>query len=954
MGCTSFEGRIPNTVYRSETSSFSPSSQRISRTFREQGEIPGSPEGSRRVGGEGGDRNSKVTNSRVLQQVVSSAETGGKMAPCFRCIKAQQVCGENKILDGNESDSKGGNKESRLDGVPGHERRILSCTHSSSIQEIPPVCLQQQDISIQGNVLRAKHSSTSFHEDFSTVEQDNALGWFQNYTLSRRLVNPGQLEGGDAESHNFYSESDKRIRNSDKLRKVKFGAITIHYLSGDDDRFNDFLGFSSPETDRESIQNLRKVYLLRTNACKILATTSGTHVRSGEVCPWCQATHETIPVLPQKGLEERLAARGYFNPSSDKPQRRSCLVVGRRKTEEGSYPRAENPRGGHVLGRFQTELGSDHRASLYLGNMDTEGEKGTHQQARVEGHLLCPTEARKLGQRKDGGDLCGQHHSSVLHKETRGNEVMGAIQVGGGATAMGGRERDNSNSEIYRGKKEQCGGHSEQEGPSGGDRMDPKQTGMSGSVESMGKTPSGRICHSTNKEVRNILCPTLGSKCARSGCAAAKLEPSGSICIPSICSNQKGVEQAKELDQLPHDSSSPVVATKGVVPRLDRSASRSAKGSTHKKRSTPTADDEGSTSRSGSSSSDRLETVISLSRKKGLSEKVSKRIFNARATSTNALYQIRWKTYVKWCRKNKVSAVNPSVNSLCKFFIHLWEDRKLAVGTIKGFRSVLQSVLRHNNLDISNNQDITDVIKSFIIEKPLAKKDSINWNVDVVLSFLCSGRFEPLSGSSLRDLTRKTLFLLALALAKRVSELQALSSNVGFTKEGAVVSLMLGFRAKNDNKMKRLPRNFLVKSLTELVGPEEERKLCPVRALREYLDRTKGMRQGENRNLFLAPRDTTRVASKNALGYLMKSTIVEAHKDVSPETLKVCKARVHDVRAVGTSLAFAHNLSIESVLEAAQWRSDSVFTGHYLKEVSIQYESCRTLGPMVAAGTVIL
>ena len=236
----------------------------------------------------------------------------------------------------------------------------------------------------------------------------------------------------------------------------------------------------------------------------------------------------------------------------------------------------------------------------------------------------------------------------------------------------------------------------------------------------------------------------------------------------------------------------------------------------------------------------------------------------------------------------------------------------------------------------------------------MARKDSINWNVDVVLSFLCSGRFEPLSRSSLRDLTRKTLFLLALALAKRVSELQALSSNVGFTKEGAVVSLMLGFRAKNDNKMKRLPRNFLVKSLTELVGPEEERKLCPVRALREYLDRTKGMRQGENRNLFLAPRDTTRVASKNALGYLMKSTIVEAHKEVSPETLKVCKARVHDVRGVGTSLAFAHNLSIESVLEAAQWRSDSVFTGHYLKEVSIQYESCRTLGPMVAAGTVIL
>ena len=65
----------------------------------------------------------------------------------------------------------------------------------------------------------------------------------------------------------------------------------------------------------------------------------------------------------------------------------------------------------------------------------------------------------------------------------------------------------------------------------------------------------------------------------------------------------------------------------------------------------------------------------------------------------------------------------------------------------------------------------------------------------MVLDFLCSNKFEPL-----RDLTRKTLFLLTLALAKRVSEMQALSSNVGFTKEGAIISLMLGFRAKNDNK----------------------------------------------------------------------------------------------------------------------------------------------------------
>ena len=112
-------------------------------------------------------------------------------------------------------------------------------------------------------------------------------------------------------------------------------------------------------------------------------------------------------------------------------------------------------------------------------------------------------------------------------------------------------------------------------------------------------------------------------------------------------------------------------------------------------------------------------------------------------------------------------------------------------------------------------------------------------------------------------------------------------------------------------------------------------------------------RKEQGKNLFLAPRDPTRVASKNALAYLLKVTIVEAHRGASEESLKVCKVKIHEVRAVSTSLSFAHNLSIESVLEAGQWRSNSVFTSHYLKEVSILYESCRALGPIVAAGAVI-
>ena len=107
------------------------------------------------------------------------------------------------------------------------------------------------------------------------------------------------------------------------------------------------------------------------------------------------------------------------------------------------------------------------------------------------------------------------------------------------------------------------------------------------------------------------------------------------------------------------------------------------------------------------------------------------------------------------------------------------------------------------------------------------------------------------------------------------------------------------------------------------------------------------------RNLFLAPSNPSRSASKNGIAYLLKSVIKEAHEKADPESLKLYKVMIHEIRAVSTSLAFAHNLSIDSVIEAGQWRSNSVFASHYLKEVALRYDECCALGPIVVAGTVI-
>ena len=56
---------------------------------------------------------------------------------------------------------------------------------------------------------------------------------------------------------------------------------------------------------------------------------------------------------------------------------------------------------------------------------------------------------------------------------------------------------------------------------------------------------------------------------------------------------------------------------------------------------------------------------------------------------------------------------------------------------------------------------------------------------------------------------------------------------------------------------------------------------------------------------------------------------------------------------MATSTAFARNVLVSALLEAATWQSASVFTSLYLRDV--QFESARgfSLGPVVAAGAVI-
>ena len=65
-------------------------------------------------------------------------------------------------------------------------------------------------------------------------------------------------------------------------------------------------------------------------------------------------------------------------------------------------------------------------------------------------------------------------------------------------------------------------------------------------------------------------------------------------------------------------------------------------------------------------------------------------------------------------------------------------------------------------------------MKSFEIQRPVQRSLFPKWDLAYVLTSVCKEPYEPLHKASLLHLTQKTAFLLALATARRVSEIQPL------------------------------------------------------------------------------------------------------------------------------------------------------------------------------------
>ena len=350
----------------------------------------------------------------------------------------------------------------------------------------------------------------------------------------------------------------------------------------------------------------------------------------------------------------------------------------------------------------------------------------------------------------------------------------------------------------------------------------------------------------------------------------------------------------------------------------------------------------------------RVATLKRHFRKSGFLGRAARVLSGCLRESSSRLYQSRWQIFCCCCRGRGVAPVNATIPVVVDFLIHLRLDKGLSISAVKGYSSALNSVLALKGRDLASSREIAMLLHNFSRSVNPVELRPPAWDVSLVLQSLTGAPYEPLRTREERFLAQKMLFLLALVSAKRIGELHALSYRVSHTRNRGEVSFsyVTGFVAKTQDPSSLAPRfeGFSVPALPNARNNRNGRLLCPVRAVRRYLDRTVAHRP-RCEWLFVTAGHSKKEISKTTVAWLRK-TISRAY-ELSGTGLPVPAPRARETRGIAPSLLFKKNFAVDQVLKAGTWRRHTSFTRHYLGDLAHRSLDTFHLGPVVAAQAVV-
>ncbi|KAI2668660.1 hypothetical protein H4Q32_005425 [Labeo rohita] len=315
----------------------------------------------------------------------------------------------------------------------------------------------------------------------------------------------------------------------------------------------------------------------------------------------------------------------------------------------------------------------------------------------------------------------------------------------------------------------------------------------------------------------------------------------------------------------------------------------------------------------------------------GLPQAVIETITQSRAPSTRQAYALRWGLFVDWCSSRGEDPQRCMIAVVLSFLQEKLE-RRLSPSTLKVYVAAIAAY--HDAVDG------TSLRKHQLIVRFLRGARRVNtprphpipcWDLSVALQGLREAPFEPLASVELKYLSLKTALLTALASIKRVGDLQAFSVNEACLEFGPGDShVILRPRPGYVPKVPTTPFRDQVVNLQALPLEEADPAsalLCPVRALRIYVDRTRHFRRTEQLFVCFGGQQKGNAVSKQRLAHWVVDAISLSYQNQGePCPLGV---HAHSTRSVASSYALAHGASLADICRAAGWATPNTFARFY-------------------------
>ena len=897
----------------------------------------------------------KPSISSVFQPSLFGSKTQPKMATHFGPEHPKQVSQGRQIQNGDPREYKDIFTTRGMGDVHRLQGRLFPRPHSPSVQKVPEISCPRKILPVQGTPFRTFHSPSRVHQCSKGGETNGSEQGYKDPPVPRRLVGQGQVppylsptyprSGGFVPSTRLGSEhgqigigshANLRFRRLPIRSEIRQSSTHCRPVAGSQAQGTLFVGIPS----------------LFSQATDVSHRPPDSYRETG---PSRATTYETYPVAFKTTLENpRIPQQGDSCSPLLAPTPEMVAQGGQCPFGTTIAPPRSLPTDLHrcFTGGLGGPSGRPDRSRVLV----RPREQVAHQLSGTESSFSSPQTVPVAVQRQDGVDSNGQYHGRCLYQQRRGHEVRTSVcpPVEDPVLVL-------SESGLYQSQAHpwpsECGSRQAFQAWSGyPNRMVSYARSFSGNMSGVAPTPSGPICHSVQQQTSPVCISGPGPRGHGGRCPESQLGRPGPIRIsPHSTSRQGGGETQRSPVQADHSDRARVapdalVLGSGGHVQPDPTVPSSSSQSAH-----PAVQPD-SSQKSGEPQSACLAPRATAIKEQGFSEAVAARIEAPQRLSTRKVYEAKWSIFTKWCLSHQVDVRAPSLRDVADFLLHLFQERKFQPSTIDGYRSAISDKLGTTRINVGKDENLTRLVESFHRDRPKGKRGIPSWNLSLVLHQLTQAPFEPLKEASLKHLTFKTVFLLALASGKRRSEIHAwVFKNIRHQADWLKVSLYPSPSFLSKNQLAKEGSNSVAPVVIPALAPtldrtlKEDRSLCPVRALRYYLDKTSTCRQGKELVFVSMKKGSEKDISPATISSWIKQTVILCYELADKDAHSLYRVKAHDVRALAASTAFQSGVSLEQLLSACHWKSHNTFTQFYLKDVAWADAELYHLGPVVAA-----